>query len=647
MRCGVLFFVLLIMLLAPASRAVARDQSATVQAFGGDMIVGSVKQMPQTWVPLAVRIVEDNKAPRATRIEYRYANAMSIRQEVVTQPGVNLFVLMVPRQAALRDDKTAVVWTTPDGKPLGHTNDVSFNLVTARTAWFQMLAGTSPESIRRLLEPDPTRGVLPERFKPFWIAEAIFLEGRDAILMPASVASTLNDRETTELLKAAKLGTTLVVFADAQPIDNESPMMRAMPARLGELDTLNTTDIFQQPIWVSRRRLTPQPGNEVVTRSIGGFMSSSKPLGLGALVVFDFDYSKANVFRHYDELFPLMPVHTMGLHEDPTSTTFLDEFTRGPTEFDRHQVRWLSWMVLFWPAWVMGFAIGPTVWYARKMRGETPVWTLQVAAGWALVIAMPIVWYLVVTLLPLPKLAIRQVRFEIDGQPVRHEARLRISTGVAGRYRFDAPPSASTTRPATTPSQLPRWWHTDNFSLAAFQSDGSPMIFDQGLQGNTPTSVLLQRQQIYGLRGVWQPTDPAMLKTDLRLGNKQITGTLTNTSEFAFTDVKLHIEDQVVHVGTISAGATFTLPPTSIELTGRYLLGIPDSPKSLNFARKTNANGSLLDVDEPIAPRVLVRVVANVQDMPESTGLSFDFPNRPTRMSVETRLVAIASPKLN
>jgi len=496
------------------------------------------------WRAIEVTVTEDAATARKSAIEIRLAAGAVIRQEVVTNPGRNVFMLYVPG-AIFYSETTVVLLDAINGRTRAQTVETRFGSAFSPYGVFGVLVampGVSQAPVCTF-QLDTTSGsnnttipLLPVSTGEWSTDPAVYR--RFALLAVSGTAlSRLTVAQQNALIDYARQGGQLVVYADTVPLPDSGPIAEVLPATLGTITALPDGTLQRQIVGVRSGAIRLSTDASKISASSDKLSSAWSKLGLGNITLLDFDLTgfPANAARSKAVDFSISDLLPPGAVKTQLAWNFREtEQSRWSEGLDDLMkidgVRPIDFRVVLGILGVLLVLVGPVDWYLLKLTGKQP-WTWWTTTGWVLLASVAVLWYANSTRSSETFFRSRVVETEIDGQRTNEASLVGLYSGRGGRFRIDVPGSVPGSVPGNeseSDTDSAGWWMPANLVNFGQRSTSTPMTFFQDQRQTIPAELRPGRWDVRVLQGLRTRTGPGRIQAKLVRQGNRITGTVTN-----------------------------------------------------------------------------------------------------------------------
>lgn len=562
------------------------------------------------WAPMFVTM--SDAAPRAVDVEVESPNgryAMTIHQGVTIGQRPVTIPIYAPLAWSLWQTSVTVRGTNgrtlayetvgqqPGAMQAGRRDPVA----VGADQLFVGLSGTM--STERLVESqfgftNTMVGYLPPERLP---AVPAGYDSLDVLLLNQPDLNRIADDQQRAIVSWVRSGGKLVIWPGAEPIPATSPIVDALPCRIGSTETIEIDPRIVKSAGLPTRfksltvrPLTPLPGSgaaEVKLLSVFSYATTrpatfAKPpvayrgrAGFGQIVVLPVD---ASLLR-FDT-----PAHTEAFwrrqlegvveipHAEVNNNNYRSAYpyySSGTSAREQQAIsRALDQLGNIPGAGAFGFSyiagvlalmmvlVGPVDWFVLKMLRRQP-WTWATTAGWAGLITVGAIF--VGHLFKSGDLHFRTMSVidEADGSRVAVTDVASIYSPRTTDYEIECDPES--------------WWKpaTDQvgWSSSTLQID---VPCHQDYHGNRLLPLSLNVWNLRYIEGVTYATEPAMLdakllvKVDKQVRKRVVNGTITNHSKMTLRNILVRTSDGVAKVSKGELGPNETATINSIFESG-------------------------------------------------------------------------------
>jgi len=385
-------------------------------------------------------------------------------------------------------------------------------------------------------------------------SNAIGYEGISLLVLDAGDFADFDLLQQRCIVDWVRRGGNLVVIPGTDALPAKGPIVAALPCEVGENRPLVPPSGWAttRPTTLNGRSLLPRPGAQ--TLDALGMTAYAKRLGLGRIVVLPANVSPLQFAADRDAL-TLWRAILAGMakvpaprrvteiavsdeQEDivPVGPRLADTVGRGPRETIaiRHILAALnaagSHTGENWPdllLWLAGICaiIGPLDSMLLMRLGQPPRHWVTVL-GWLGLLAALGGYVAARPAAQGPQVRTFRLIDQIDNAPV-------AATDVV---------AVESNRDLTLPLALEEneWWEPANQAAESFPLNHFLSIsFREDHHGCRPQQLMLKAGEPQSLRGESIPAGPELLEANLKLANGRISGTLSNKSAAAMTDIRI------------------------------------------------------------------------------------------------------------
>ncbi|MDB5300480.1 MAG: hypothetical protein JWO87_2143, partial [Phycisphaerales bacterium] len=602
----------------------------TVECGWGDRV------RADRWVPLFITASDSRSKPRNVIIDIYWPHggqyAMRIRQAGTIGPDPRTFPLLVPIRGWGYQEASVTLIDEDSGKTIAHfpENAESSNFaqpyfdpngsligISGRRATLdaiQSAGGGNPLVLTGFLDPDR----LPDSALGFDSLAALVLN-QPNLLRSGVGPAALSDTQQQAILDWVRTGGTLILWPGDGGFPSRSPLVDALPARLGERLNLDLSAEDRAAAGLPQRfghmavyQLEPERGAQRIPLfNKGQAAAFAKRVGLGRIVLaplnvgdLQFD-DNAKALALWQPLLAgavsLTPVPVAAPATEPAPATnpanpVMPGVYVPPTLNDEQQENVATMSIADFLGSVPGagdfgfsyiaFAligmmviVGPVDWFVLKKLGRQP-WTWVTTSGWIALVTVGAVY--AGHIFKSGDLHYRTLRVIEQADDVTI-----ASTDYVGLY------SPRSTEYDITPPDKESWWQPAGVE-ASGRSSGLKLDvnFEQTQKGNTPDKMFVNVWSLRFLRGDKVEADVPAIAADLKLdptpagdGAWRVVGTIKNLTDLPLKNVRIATANGL-------AACTFTLesfPTTAPAVAPSVVTEIP-------------AHASVRVVGKPISP---------------------------------------------
>ncbi|HEX8522254.1 MAG TPA: hypothetical protein VF669_08350 [Tepidisphaeraceae bacterium] len=579
--------LILLMLLGCASSASA-DTRCEVQVGWGNVY------RAMRWNPVFVTL--SDPTPRSVILEiqspYDRRYGMRIIQNLTIGPTPVTVPIYLPLSWNL--DSTTFTVATAGGRSLAHVTAAE-NPIYRRTpgqdptgvGYDQLFVGIGgSSSSERLLESQLralsiVSGFLPQSHLP---AVPAGYDALDLLILNTPDLSRIAEDQQRAIVSWVRGGGNLILLPGPEPLPATSPLIDALPCRIGQTQTIQldprivkNANLPSRFASLTTRQLTPLPG-AVETKLFTSITYSSstrnttqpttqfapQPLayrgraGYGQILVlptdvstFQFTGTKADAFwKRLLEGLVQIPA------SDPNNSGNVARPWFNGSGADVREQAALSWAMehtgnipgagTFGFSYIAGVLIlmmvlvGPVDWFVLKLTKRQP-WTWMTTAGWAGLITLGAIF--VGHLFKSGELYFNTVSVidEADGSRVAATNLVAIYSPKTTEYELEQDPES--------------WWKPASEQVA-WSSSGIQIDIPchQDYHGNRLLPLPLNVWNLRFVEGATYATENALIETNLsvkhdpELKKKAVTGTITNRSNLTLKNIIIRTDEGVTHV---------------------------------------------------------------------------------------------------